>query len=635
MKNRKKAAIAFSCIALTFSPLRAEAQSLLPEKSLPMIVTPHRHTLPANERTLHIPVVANVSYAANCPADWVTLTRSVNGVYAHILSNDTHAQRTADIEFANAEHQLTQTMRIVQSGLKAEKRRTLPLMGWSSWNTYHIDISDSLICSQADAMEHLGLHDAGYSFINIDDGYFGGRDAEGYLITHPTRFPNGLTHVVEHIHSLGLKAGIYTDAGHNTCGSFWENPRDPFGIGVGMYEHDEQDAEYFFARHDFDFIKVDYCGGIASNNLEGLQLDERERYTAIYDAIHAVNPDARINICRWGYPGTWVGEVGDSWRISHDISNTWGSVRSIIGYNRYLSAYASRYGYNDMDMLEIGRGLSDAEERTHFGLWCIQSSPLLIGCDMNDIPESSFRLITNRELIALNQDTLGLQAYIARVDDGVYLYVKDVEHLNGRKRAVAVYNSTDTEKPFTLRMSDIDLGGNVSVRDLFAHVDLDCGSEMQLTVAPHDTKIYTIKADERLERTIYEAETAWLERFQNIGINNNLGHARYDEDAACSSGAKVSYLGNHADNWLEWRNVYSLEGGDYEVTLSYVTKQARNVEVSVNGTPARQLTLNGTSWSTPASTTFTLHLEPGNNVVRLANATGWAPDIDCMTLRKL
>lgn len=154
-----------------------------------------------------------------------------------------------------------------------------PTMGWSSWNTYRVNICDSLIMRQADAMVANGLKDAGYRYINIDDGYFGGRDSHGTLLIHPVRFPRGLKPVVDHIHALGLKAGIYSDAGRNTCGNYYDN--DSIARGVGMYGHDREDAEFFFTTTGFDFIKVDFCGGDAPQNSERLSLDERERYTAI------------------------------------------------------------------------------------------------------------------------------------------------------------------------------------------------------------------------------------------------------------------------------------------------------------------------------------------------------------------
>ena len=145
-----------------------------------------------------------------------------------------------------------------------------PIMGWSSWNTYRVNISENIIKLQARTMHEKGLDKAGYRYINIDDGYFGGRDANGNLKIHPERFPNGLKPVVDYIHSFGFKAGIYSDAGRNTCGSYWD--QDKAGIGVGLYGHDQQDADYFFKETGFDFIKVDFCGGDAGQNSERLSL---------------------------------------------------------------------------------------------------------------------------------------------------------------------------------------------------------------------------------------------------------------------------------------------------------------------------------------------------------------------------
>ena len=228
-----------------------------------------------------------------------------------------------------------------------QKQIDPPLMGWSSWNTYRIHIDESLIKKQADAMVDQGLKDAGYLFINVDDGFFGHRDQEGHLHTHPERFPNGMKVIADYIHAKGLKAGIYSDAGSNTCGSLWD--ADPNGLGVGLYGHERRDAELYFNQWGFDFIKIDYCGA-------GQQLDieERKRYTEIVQAIReTANRPVSINICRWAYPGTWVKDLSRSWRISQDITPHWESVKSIIARNPYLSAFAGDGHYNDMDMLEI------------------------------------------------------------------------------------------------------------------------------------------------------------------------------------------------------------------------------------------------------------------------------------------
>ena len=222
-----------------------------------------------------------------------------------------------------------------------------PPMGWNSWNAYMVDISDSIIMNAADMMIAKGLKDAGYDHVNIDDGYFGYRDSLGYMVPHTGRFPKGMKHVPEYIHSLGMKAGIYTDAGHNTCGSNYN--KDPHGLGAGLWQHEVQDAERYFNEWDFDFIKIDWCGG------SKLGLDPKERYLRIREIIDSVaTKHIDINVCRWRYPGTWVNKVGSSWRVSGDIRPNWPSICDMISKNLYLSAYAGGGCYNDMDMMVVG-----------------------------------------------------------------------------------------------------------------------------------------------------------------------------------------------------------------------------------------------------------------------------------------
>ena len=512
-----------------------------------------------------------------------------------------------------------------------------PLMGWSSWNTYGFQINDSVIKVQADAMVNLGFKEKGYNHINIDDGFFGGRDKECNLLIHPTRFPNGLRPLVDYIHSLGLKAGIYSDAGANTCASYWGQPRDTIGIGVGLYQHDAEDMNLYFNELDFDFIKVDYCGADANNNADGLDLNVEQRYKEISEAIRATGAEGVTwNICRWAFPGTWVCDIADSWRTTEDIYLGWNSVKSIINQSLYLSAY-TRYGhYNDMDMLEVGRGLTEEEDKTHFGMWCIMSSPLLIGCDLNDIKGNALSLMQNEELIALNQNKLGLQAYVVKKENGCYFLVKDIEELHGKKRAVAIYNPGESQASVTLKFDQLDLAGNVNVRDLFERSDLGTKSGyMRVTVPKHGTRIYNLEAEERLERTVYEAETGWLSAYQELTNNEADGTATYTESASCSGGAMVTWLGNKADNDLQWRNVYSFEGGNYTMNLQFICNENRTVKISINGGEPITATLNSGSWTTSKSKNFNISLNKGNNIVRIYSDQGWMPDIDCMKLTRV
>lgn len=509
-----------------------------------------------------------------------------------------------------------------------------PTMGWSSWNAYGFQISESIIKSQADALVKTGLKDAGYIYVNIDDGFFGGRDAEGHLLIHPTRFPNGMRTVVDYIHERGLKAGIYSDAGKNTCASYWGG--DKIGEGVGLYGHDQEDIDLYFKELNFDFIKVDFCGGAPEHNTEHLTLSEKERYTAISQAIkNTGRTDVRLNVCRWAFPGTWVHDVATSWRISEDIYLGWNSIKSIVGQNLYLSAYATEGKYNDMDMLEVGRGLTLEEDKTHFGMWCIMSSPLLIGADMTTIKPEALELMTNPELIALNQDALGLQAYVVDKVSGAYLLVKDVETKYGNKRAIAVYNPTDAEVVRMVDFLSLELGGKVMVRDLFERKEMGTfASAMNVTIPAHGTRIYLLTAERRYERTKYEGETAWLTSYQELTNNQSSETAIYEETSYCSGGAMASWLGRKSENDLQWRNVYSKTGGEYTLTLSVISGETRQIYLQVNGEEAQVLSVNSGGWNTVTTKEVTVTLQEGENVVRLYNPSGWMPNIDCMELVK-
>lgn len=513
-----------------------------------------------------------------------------------------------------------------------------PIMGWSSWNTYRVNINEELIRKQADAIVSQGLKDVGYNYINIDDGFFGYRDENGLLHTHPERFPNGVKVVADYIHSKGLKAGIYSEAGANTCGSIWD--ADKNGIGVGLYGFEHQDADLYFNKWGFDFIKIDYCG--AGQQLE---LDEKERYTEIVEAIREVCPrNISVNICRWAYPGTWVKDLARSWRISPDIAPTWWAVKSCIDHNLYLSAYAGDGHYNDMDMLEIGRGLKQEEEETHFGMWCIMSSPLMIGCDLTSIPESSLKLIKNKELIALNQDPLGLQAYIVQHKDGGYVLVKDIEEERGKVRAVALYNPSDTICSFSVPLDLLELEGKTKVRDLVNQKDEKSTKDsIKFNVVAHGVKILRLEGEKRIERKCYEAEQAYLNMFDGLAKRKRgINYMPY-EDA--SGRMTVCNLGGHKDNYAEWSKVYSEKGGKYNMTIYYLAKEknANNIkevndhllEVTVNGTRTTVGDLEADRSKGIMKKEITIELKSGYNTIRMGSRLTWAPDIDCFTLEPL
>ena len=511
-----------------------------------------------------------------------------------------------------------------------------PLMGWSSWNAYMVDISDSIITHQADLMVEKGLKEAGYRYVNIDDGFFGYRDERGYMVPHPERFPKGpegMRALVDHIHSLGLKAGIYSDAGDNTCGSSYNH--DLNGLGAGLYGHDVVDAERYFNEWDFDFIKLDYCGG------QNLKLDPEERYREIRRVIDSVaTRHIRINVCRWNFPGTWVNGIGDSWRISADIRPVWKSIKYIVGKNLYLSAYAGNGNYNDMDMLAVGYnikpspfweeglGLSYTEEEAHFGIWCIMSSPLLLGCDIEYIPEETMKIITNPELIAINQDRLGLQAHVVQHVGETYVFAKDILEKWGNTRAVALYNPADTSMRFTLTPEEIEMTGTLTVRDLNLNADLGECSSIEMTLPPHSAKILKVSG-ERIEPTLYEAEWGYCPDFTAI---KGTG-VKYVPMEGTSGRAVAMNLGGSESNCLECRDVHSVSGGEYElsVTLQDCDENA-GLRLSVNG-EEKEMVSCGAGKNGFHTLNFPARLRKGKNCVRIWSETP-LPAIDKLNITK-
>lgn len=309
-------------------------------------------------------------------------------------------------------------------------------------------------------------------------------------------------------------------------------------------------------------------------------------------------------------------------------------MKSILAENLYLSAYCYDGHFNDMDMLEVGRSMNSEEDKTHFGMWCIMSSPLLIGCDLTNIKSTTLCLLRNKELIALNQDPLCLQAYVAAFSNDCHVLVKDVETLNGTKRAFSVYNPNDEAKKVTVSFADIDLAGNVKLRDVFMRRDLgDFTESYEVSVPAHGTRIYVAEADTRLERTRYEAETAFISDYQEIKNNQSERTGIYEASASYSGGFKAGWLGYSEQNDLQWRNVYSKDGGKYQMTIAFISGENRNITVSVNGKKVQTVSCNSGGWQTVGKKTVTIQLQQGQNTIRLSNPTNWMPDIDYMELK--
>jgi len=376
--------------------------------------------------------------------------------------------------------------------LKVTKPQT-PIMGWSSWNNFHVNINEEVIKAQADFMVSSGMAAAGYSYVNIDDGFFGGRDKNGDLLVHKERFPNGMKVISDYIHSKGLKAGIYAEAGINTCASHWD--KDTIGVGSGLMGHDRKDLKLMLKDWNYDFIKVDWCGG------DWMGLDVETRYTQIANVIKEVKPSTVFNICRWEFPGKWAVQIADSWRISGDISNDFNSILHIIDLNADLWKYASPGHVNDMDMLQVGRGMSYEEDKTHFTMWCMLNSPLLAGNDLRNMTKETISILTNKEVIALNQDPLVYQAR-RLIDHGdLEVWAKPLISTMSGKVAVALLNRSDKTATisFDLNTVGINVSKGYSYRDLWAKRDFESSKKDTITfeVPKHGVVVLTIKGSSK------------------------------------------------------------------------------------------------------------------------------------------
>lgn len=292
-----------------------------------------------------------------------------------------------------------------------------PQMGWNSWNRFACNIDEKLIRETADAMVRIGLKDAGYQYINIDDCWHGQRDANGNIQPDPQRFPSGIKALADYVHARGLKLGIYSDVGNTTCG---HRP--------GSRGHEYQDAKTY-AAWGVDYLKYDWC--------DSHGLNAAGAYTTMRDAIHAANRPILFSICEWGdnKPWAWAPEIGNSWRTTADIYPCWdcemnhGSwsqlgVLRILDKQAGLRKYAGPGHWNDMDMLEVGMGMTEDEDRAHFSIWAMMDSPLILGNDLRDMPEQTRKIVGNREVIAISQDPLGVQALRFYNQGQVEMWVK-------------------------------------------------------------------------------------------------------------------------------------------------------------------------------------------------------------------
>ena len=273
-----------------------------------------------------------------------------------------------------------------------------PQMGWNTWNKFACNINETLIYNSIDALVSSGLRDLGYNYMNLDDCWQYSRDENKTIVPDTKKFPNGIKPLADYAHSKGLKFGLYSDAGNYTC-----------QLRPGGYGYEDLDAKTY-SDWGVDYLKYDNClnGGISS----------KIRYPRMTIALMRQERPIFFSICQWGEEeiATWGRAMGNSWRTTQDIVDTWTSMINIIDINDQWYKYAGPGGWNDPDMLEVGNGrMSYVEYRTHFSLWAISKAPLLIGCDITNMTKETFEILSNKEVIEINQDKLGEQAHKIKI----------------------------------------------------------------------------------------------------------------------------------------------------------------------------------------------------------------------------
>jgi alpha-galactosidase len=371
-----------------------------------------------------------------------------------------------------------------------------PPMGWNSWNRFHCDVNEQVVRASADAMVSSGMRDAGYQYVIIDDCWQGARDENGNIQPDPVRFPSGMKALGDYIHSLGLKFGIYSDAGTKTCGG---RP------GSRGYEY--QDARQY-AAWGVDYLKYDWCNTGDHGAVDGPAYMHRQNAVSSYllmsEALRATGRPIVFSICEWGNnePWLWARNIGNLWRTTGDIYDAWRGrfeysigLLDIIDMQVGLAPYAGPGHWNDPDMMEIGNGgMTDVEYRAHFSMWAILAAPLIAGNDLGSMSEATRAILTNREVIAVDQDRLGVQGDRVFKDGDREVWARPVA---GGGRAVLLFNRGETPADITVTWEQLHYPAHLSarVRDLWGHRDLPRarGAFTARNVAPHGVTMVRIE----------------------------------------------------------------------------------------------------------------------------------------------
>lgn len=367
-----------------------------------------------------------------------------------------------------------------------------PPMGWNTWNTFGWKINEELVKKAADAFVESGLKDAGYEYIVIDDCWsLKERDEGGRLVCDPEKFPGGMKQLADYVHSKGLKFGMYSCAGTHTCAGH-----------PGSFEHEFEDAKTF-AEWGVDYLKYDYC--YKPDHIPGEIL-----YKRMGTALRNCGRDILFSACNWGNDEVyqWIRETGaHMFRSTGDIQDNWESIKNIVLSQIGKESHSGTYCYNDMDMLVVGMygkgdnnavalgGCSDIEYRSHFSLWALMNSPLMIGCDIRKMSKETVEILTNKDIIALNQDEEARGPYCIRQWNNPEKVMAFVKPLSNGDYAIGMFNFSETASEMSLQFWDIGLsaaaGKGLSIYDCWSHEEEGTFKERYVcTIEPHGCRVF-------------------------------------------------------------------------------------------------------------------------------------------------
>ena len=522
-----------------------------------------------------------------------------------------------------------------------------PPLGWNSWNVFHENINEKQIQEIADAMVESGLRDAGYVFLNLDDNWMDTkRDAQGNLQNNPKTFPSGMKAIADYVHKKGLKFGLYGDRGKRTCHHYNSNWQSESGSNG----HEEQDAKKL-AEWGVDYWKYDNCDSDPRT--------QEKDYTAMSNALRNSGRDIVFSICMWEYKD-WMPKIANLWRTTFDIGPEWIStswyrgVYEIIDANNKYWQIAKPGHWNDPDMLEVGnRGLSYEEQRSQMTMWSIMAAPIMISSDVRNMSNETKELYLNKDMIAINQDSLGVQGHRISDKDGKQVWTKPLQ--NG-DIAVALLNNNSSTQTVECNFADIGVEGEVEVRDAWKKKDLGALSHVSVELPAHGSALLRLIV-KPVPRGLFKGEAfaipgkIEMEDFDISGIGQgNTSYNELDsENHSCTDEGKEAECTNYregtgvdlykkasgnivvghnrADEWLEY-TVNVKKEGDYVMLASVATDNSTaGFTLSVDGKSVAEVPVSGESWSDFVDVKSKVNLPEGEHILRFTVTGDWF-DID-------